>query len=104
MVVARLAKFYFKIGKREEGFSELDLVLNKQARSLRGFRGFVSLFSCEQDNIALILTIWEDEESFLGSKELFSLAIDKVTPFFEKQPEVEYYRVDTISVNSLPPF
>jgi quinol monooxygenase YgiN len=104
VVVARFVKFYFKQGKREEGFSELDLILNKQTRNLRGFRGFVSLLSCDQDNVALILTIWEDEESFAGSKVLFSSAVEKVAPFFERQPDIEYYRVDTISVNSLPSF
>jgi len=97
MVVARLAKFYFKNGKREEGFEELDLILNKYGRSAKGFRGFISLFSCDQDNIAAILTTWEDDESYSGSQELFSTAVDKVTPILERQPEVEHYRVDTIN-------
>jgi quinol monooxygenase YgiN len=97
MVVARIAKFYFMEGKREEGFSELDLILNKQVRSAKGFRGYVSLFSCDQDNVVIILTMWEDDESFLGSKELFSSAVDKVMPFFERQPDVEHCRVDTVN-------
>ncbi len=99
MVVARFAKFYFKDDKREEGFSELDLILNKQVRSAKGYRGYVSMFSCDQDNVATILTMWEDNESFLGSQELFSTAINKVTPFFEKQPDVEQYRIDTVNFN-----
>jgi quinol monooxygenase YgiN len=99
MVVARIAKFYFKEGKREEGFSELDLILNKQVRSAKGFRGYVSLFSCDQDNVAIILTMWEDNESFLSSEELFSSAVDKVLPFFERQPDVEHCRVDTVNIN-----
>jgi quinol monooxygenase YgiN len=99
MVVARIAKFYFMEGKREEGFSELDLILNKQVRSAKGFRGYVSLFSCDQDNVVIILTMWEDDESFLGSKELFSSAVDKVTPFFERQPDVEHCRVDTVNIS-----
>ena len=97
MVVARLSKFYFKTGKREEGFSELDLILNKHVRSAKGFRGYVSLFSYDQDNVAIILTIWEDEESFLGSEDLFSRAVDKAMPFFERQPDVEHCRVDTVN-------
>ena len=102
MVVARIAKFYFKIGKREEGFSELDLIPNKHVRSAKGFQGFVSLFSCDQDNVAIILTIWEDEESYLGSKELFSSAVNRVMPLLEKQPDVEYCRVDSVNlVNTL---
>ena len=52
-----------------------------------------------QDNVALILTMWEDNESFEGSKELFSSAIDKVKPQFERQPDVEHHRVDTVNFN-----
>jgi quinol monooxygenase YgiN len=99
VVVARLAKFYFKTGKREEGFSELDLILNKQVRSKKGYRGYVSLFSRDQDDAAIILTMWEDDESFLDSQELFSSTMEKVTPFFERQPDVEHYRVDTVNLN-----
>lgn len=97
MVVARLARFYVKTGKREEGFTELDLILNKLVRSAKGYRGYVSLFSCDQDNVATILTMWEDEESFVGSQELFSSTMDKVTTFFERSPDVEHYRVDTVN-------
>lgn len=99
MVVARLAKFYFKTGKREEGFAELDLILNKQVRSKKGYRGYVSLFSRDRDDAAIILTMWEDDESFLDSQELFSSTMEKVTPFFERQPDVEHYRVDTVNIS-----
>ena len=99
VVVARLSKFYFKNEKREEGFEELDLILNKEARNAKGFRGFVSMFSCEQDNVATFITLWEDDESFLGSKELFSSAVEKVLPFLDRQPDVEHYRVDTVNFN-----
>ena len=100
MVVARLAKFYFKNGKREEGFEELDLILNKEARKAKGFRGYISLFSCDQDNVAVILTAWEDDESYLSSKEILSSAIDKVMPILERQPDIEHYRVDTVNFNA----
>jgi quinol monooxygenase YgiN len=99
MVVARFAKFYFKDDKREEGFSELDLILNKQVRSAKGFRGYISMFSCDQDNVASIITMWEDNESFLDSQELFSSTMDKVMPFFGRQPDVEHYRVDTVNLS-----
>jgi quinol monooxygenase YgiN len=99
MVVARIVKFYFKDGKREEGFEELDLILNKQVRSARGFRGYITSFSCDQDNEAFFLTMWEDNESFEGSSELFSFAIDKVKPFFERPPYVEHHRIDTVNFN-----
>jgi quinol monooxygenase YgiN len=99
MVVARLAKFFFRTGKREEGFAELDLILNKLVRSAKGYRGYVSMFSYDDDDVAIIITMWEDNESFLESKELFSSTMEKVMPFFEKQPEIEHHRIDTINFN-----
>ena len=39
MVVARTVKYYFKEGKREEGFEKVDLAVNKKARKAKGFRG-----------------------------------------------------------------
>jgi hypothetical protein len=87
MVVARLAKFFFKTGKRQEGFSELDLILNKLVRSARGYRGYVSMFSYDQEDVAIVLTMWEDNESFLESQELFSSTMEKVIPFFERPPK-----------------
>ena len=98
MVVARLAKFFFKSGEREKGFAELDLVLNKQVQRAKGYRGYVSMFSCEQDEVAIILTMWRDYESFLDSQELFASTMEKAKRFFEKDPEVEYYRIDTVNV------
>lgn len=97
MVVGRLSKFYFKNEKREEGFSELDLILNKQTRSAKGFRGYISMFSCDQENLVTFLTIWEDDESFLASQEIFFSAVEKVMLLVERQPEVEHYRVDTVN-------
>ncbi len=97
LVVARIAKFFFKPGKREEGFAELDLILNKLVRSAKGYRGYVSTFSCDDDNVAMIITMWEDSESFLESQELFSSTMDKVAPYFEKQPEIEHHRIDTVN-------
>jgi quinol monooxygenase YgiN len=97
LVVARLTKFYFKEGKREEGFTELDLILNKDARNAKGFRGYVSMFSCDQDSVAVILTMWEDDDSYVASKGIFSLAVEKVAPLLEKQPEPEHHRVDTVN-------
>jgi quinol monooxygenase YgiN len=99
LVVARIAKFFFKSGKREEGFAELDLILNKLVRSAKGYRGYVSSFSCDNEDSALIITMSEDNESFLESEELFSSTMDKVAPFFERQPEVEHHRIDTVNFN-----
>ena len=98
LVVARLAKFFFKPGKREEGFTELDLILNKLVRNAKGFRGYVSMFSCDNEDVAIIITLWEDNESYVESQALFSSTMDRVMPFFEKQPEIEQHRIDTVNL------
>ena len=98
MVVARTVKYYFKEGKREDGFTEVELAVNKKARSAKGFRGYVSLFSYDEDNVATIITMWQDAESFQASKEVFTSDIEKFMPFLEKKPEVGYHRVDSITL------
>lgn len=98
MVVARIVKYYFKEGKREEGFTEVDLAVNKRARSAKGFRGYISLFSYDEDNVVTIVTMWQDVESFMASEEVFSLDVEKFMPFLEKKPEVGYHRVDSVAL------
>ncbi len=89
-----MAKFYFKPGKREEGFSELDLVVNKMARNSKGFRGFVSLLSRHDSNVAVIMTLWEDEETLLSSeKSVFFKGVEKIERFLDDKPTVEHFRV-----------
>jgi quinol monooxygenase YgiN len=55
------------------------------------------MFSCDQENLVTFLTIWEDDESFLASQQIFASAVEKVMPLVERQPEVEHYRVDTVN-------
>jgi heme-degrading monooxygenase HmoA len=98
MVVARIVKYYFKEGKREDCFTEVDLALNKKARNAKGFRGYISLFSCDEDNVATIITFWQDAESFQASEEVFTSDVEKFMLFLEKKPEVGYHRVDSITL------
>ena len=98
MVVARLVKYYFKEKKREDGFMEVDLAVNKRARNSKGFRGYISLFSYDEENVATILTMWQDVESLQASEEVFTLDVEKFMHFLEKKPEVGYHRVDSISL------
>jgi heme-degrading monooxygenase HmoA len=89
-----MVKFFFKKGKCEEGFAELDLVLNTQARQSKGFRGFVSMLSRNEKDMAAVLTFWENEESLLASERaVYNKVVDKIYHLLEKQPEVEHYRV-----------
>lgn len=79
MVFIRKATFFFKKGKREEGFGELELILNKEARNAKGFRGCISMLSKDSDNVAVILTMWEDELSFtISETQILPSAIRKI--------------------------
>ncbi len=94
MVFARVAKFHFKKGRFEDGFAAVDLALNKLARESKGFRGFVSLISEEEKDLASVMTIWEDREAMVASeKEVFFPAVDKIKESFESAPEIEHFRV-----------
>ena len=84
----------FKKGKREEGFSELDKILNSLAQDAEGFRGYMSLLSYEDPNAVTILTLWQDEEALKKSEQVvFAQAIQKVQNQLEKTPKLENYRV-----------
>ena len=98
MVVARTVKYYFKEGKREDGFTEVDLAVNKKARNAKGFRGYISLFSYDEDNVVTIITMWQDAESLQASEEVFTSDVEKFMLFLEKKPEVGYHRVDSVAL------
>jgi quinol monooxygenase YgiN len=94
LVLARIAKFSFKKGKREEAFAELDLTLNMQVRNAKGFRGFISMISEDAKNEATIITLWEDQISLVSSEnELLSVAVKKILNSLEKEPAVEHLKI-----------
>ena len=86
--------WYFKKGKRDEGFSELDRILNTLAQDAQGFRGYMSLLSYEDPNALTVLTLWQDEEAMkMSEKGVFAQAIKKVLDSLESPPRIENYRV-----------
>ncbi len=94
MVLARMSFWYFKKGKREEGFAELDKILNTLAQESEGFRGYMSLLSHEDPNAVTILTLWQDEDALKKSEQgVFARASKKVEESLEKPPRIENYRV-----------
>jgi heme-degrading monooxygenase HmoA len=94
MVLARMSFWYFKAGKREEGFVELDKILNTLAQDSKGFRGYMSLLSHENPNLVTILTLWQDEEALKKSElDVFARATQKVQGQLEKPPRIDNYRV-----------
>jgi len=89
-----MSLWHFKKGQREMAFVELDHVLNTSVRKSNGFRGYISLPSHDNPNLAKILTMWQDEESREASeKPLFDEAINKVKNFLEGSPKIENYKI-----------
>ena len=72
--------WYFKKGKREEGFTELDRILNTLAQVAEGFRGYMSLLSFEDPNAVTILTLWQDEDAMKMSEQGVFAASHKKSP------------------------
>ena len=94
MVLARMSFWYFKAGKREEGFAELDKILNTLAQESEGFRGYMSLLSFENPKAVTILTLWQDEDALKKSEQdVFARATKKVEEQLEKPPRIDNYRV-----------
>lgn len=94
MVLARMSFWYFRKGKREEGFAELDKILNTLAQESDGFRGYMSLLSSGDPNAVTILTLWQDEDVLKKSEQgVFARASKKVEESLEKPPRIENYRV-----------
>ena len=89
-----MSLWHFKKGKRETAFVELDHVLNTSVRKSVGFRGYISLPSHDNPNLAKILTMWQDEKSREASeKPLFDEAINKVKNYLEGSPKIENYKI-----------
>ena len=94
LVLVRLSIWNFKKGKREEGFAELDRILNSTTRHTKGFRGYISLISRNDQDSTTILTLWQDEESLEASeKGVYSIALEQVQDFLESPPQVKSFRV-----------
>ncbi len=94
LVLARMSVWHFRKDKREDGFAELDRILNQSTRHTAGFRGYISLLSKEDPNKATVITLWQDEESIEASEiGVFSSAISKAKEYLEADPQLEHFRV-----------
>jgi len=94
LVLARLSIWNFKKGKREEGFAELDRILNSATRHTKGFRGYISLISKDDPDASNILTLWQDEETLDASEQgVYKLAISTVQDFLESPPQIKNFKV-----------
>jgi quinol monooxygenase YgiN len=96
LALIRKGTFYFKEGKRDEAVKELELILRKEVRTAKGFRGYISMVSKDLENEAIILTLWEDELSFNSSAIiLLEPAVRKISNTLEKEPTFENFKLSS---------
>ncbi len=89
-----MSTWNFKKGKRESGFLELDRILNTATRHVDGFRGYMSLLSREEPDMAVVVTLWQDEETLRNtSSGTIQDAIQKVQDVLVNPPRIENFRV-----------
>jgi quinol monooxygenase YgiN len=94
MVLARMTTWHFKEGKRESAFTVLDSFLNSSTRNANGFRGYMSMLSSSDPNVATTLTLWQDEEALEASeKGVFMEAIKRIQDSLQGTPSFENNRV-----------
>ena len=104
MVAARLSRWAFKDGKRNEVFHELDSTFGDVARKAPGYRGVLSLLSRDDPNAGLVITLWTDDASFKASESgVFRSAIEKVKENLKEPPMLERLTVFTIELKQLLP-
>jgi len=104
MVVARLSRWAFKDGKRNEVFHELDSTFGDIARKAPGYRGVLSLLSRDDPNAGLVITLWTDDDSFKASESsVLRSAIEKVKADLREPPVVERLTVFTVELKQLLP-
>lgn len=96
MVLIRRVTLIFKEGKRDEAVSELELVLKKEVRNIKGFQGYISMVSKDSEKQAVILTLWEDELSLNSSGLLlFAPTMRKISNMLEKEPQSEIFKLSS---------
>lgn len=89
-----MSTWCFKKSKRESGFAELDRILNTATRHVEGFRGYMSLLSIEDPNVATVLTLWRDEETLKQTLSgTIQDAISAVQDSLESPPTIKNFRV-----------
>ncbi len=89
-----MSTWHFKKGKRESGFLEIDRVLNTATRHVEGFRGYLSLMSHEDPSTAVVITLWQDQQTLEKTEEgTIQDAFHTVQECLESPPCIENFRV-----------
>jgi heme-degrading monooxygenase HmoA len=103
MVVARVSTWKFKQGQRDNAFAALDK-RSEEADRTRGFRGYLDLLSDDDPDAAIVITLWEDEETRSASQRgIFQGATQDMERYLTGPPDVKNYRVREIQIKETPP-
>jgi len=98
MVVARMSTWKFRPGQRD---AALEVISKKgdEAGETKGFRGYLFLMSPEDQDAAILITLWEDEESLQASREgIFKEASRDVERYTAAPPEVKKLHVHSAEI------
>jgi heme-degrading monooxygenase HmoA len=94
LLFARMSVWTFKKGQREKGLDILNERISSQARSTKGYRGYMQLLSEEAADCATIITLWEsDDTRNSSSKDVFKDAIKVLEQQVECPPVVTNFKM-----------
>lgn len=103
MVIARMSAWKFRPGQRD---AALEVISKKgdDAERMQGFRGYLFLMSFEDQDAAILITLWEDEESLQASREsIFKDAMQDVERYTASPPEVKKLHVHSAEIAEIAP-
>jgi len=84
----------FKKGQREKGLDMLNERISIQARSSKGYCGYMQLLSEEAVDCATIITLWETEVArSASSKGVFKDAIKTLEQYVDCPPVVTNFKM-----------
>lgn len=89
----------FKKGQREKGLNKMEEVASNQARTTKGYRGFLQLLSEESPESATIITLWESKEArAASSKGLFKDASKAIEQYVESPPTLSNFKLTDVEI------
>ncbi|MDV2480584.1 hypothetical protein F8E02_00890 [Methanoculleus sp. Wushi-C6] len=103
MAVARMSTWKFRPGQRD---AALEVISKKgdDAERMQGFRGYLFLMSPEDQDAAILITLWEDEESLQASREsIFKEAVQDIERYTASPPDVKALHVHSADIPPIAP-
>lgn len=103
MVVARMSTWKFRPSQRD---AALEVISEKtgDAGRIQGFRGYLFLMSPEDQDAAILITLWEDEQSLQASREsILEEAIRDTEQYRAVPPDVKALHVHSADILPITP-